>query len=68
MESISISTEKVVDKSIVTEGVYSNVSIFNVRRSLFHTNNTKVSFVSKTLNPGFYIIRFDNKSYKEVVK
>jgi hypothetical protein len=58
---------KVIDNKIIAEGIVSNVSIFDVRGSLIQSVNTKGIFNSKTLNPGLYIIRVDNKSYKQVV-
>ena len=58
---------KVVDNKIVAEGVTSNVSIFDVRGSLIQSVNTKGMFTSKTLNSGLYIIRVDNKAYKQVI-
>ena len=58
---------KVVNNKIVTEGVASNVSIFDVRGSLIQSVNTKGAFTSKTLNSGLYIVRVDNKAYKQVV-
>ncbi len=58
---------KVVDNKIVAEGVVSNVSIFDVHGSLIQSVNTKGVFSSKTLNSGLYIIRVDNKAYKQVV-
>ena len=58
---------KVIDKSIVAEGVVSNVSVFDVRGNLIQSVNTKGMFTSKTLNSGLYIIRVDNKTYKQVI-
>jgi hypothetical protein len=58
---------KVVDNKIVADGVAANVSIFDVRGSLIQSVNTKKIFTSKTLNSGLYIIRVDNKVYKQVI-
>ena len=58
---------KVIDNKIIAEGISSNVSIFDVRGSLIQSVNTKGTFTSKTLNSGLYIIRVDNKAYKQVV-
>ena len=58
---------KVVDNKIVAEGVSNNVSIFDVRGSLIQTANTKGIFTSKILSSGLYIIRVDNKTYKQVI-
>jgi len=63
-QSLSI---RVIDKSIVAEGVTSTVSIFDVRGSLIQSVNTKGMFVSKSLTPGLYIIQADNKAYKQMV-
>jgi len=58
---------KVIDKKIIAEGVASNVSIFDVRGSLIQSVNTKGMFTSKILNSGLYIIRVDNKVYKQMI-
>ncbi len=58
---------KIIDKSIIAEGVTSNVSIFDVRGSLIQSANTKGAFTSKTLNSGLYIVRIDGKTYKQMV-
>lgn len=57
----------IIDNKIVAEGVVSNVSIFDVRGSLIQSVYTKGMFTSKTLNSGLYIVRIDNKSYKQVI-
>lgn len=58
---------KVVDNKIVAEGFSNNVSIFDVRGSLIQSINTKGAFTSNKLNSGLYIIRIDNKAYKQVI-
>jgi len=66
-EMIDNALVKVIDKSIVAERVASNISIFDVRGSLIQSVNTKGLFTSKALNSGLYIIRVDNKAYKQVI-
>ncbi len=58
---------QVVDNKIVVEKAVSNVTIFDVRGSLIQSVNIKGAFTSKTLHSGMYIVRVDNKAYKQVI-
>jgi hypothetical protein len=49
-----------VNGSIVVEGVTSQVSLFDINGRLMQSVRAKGTFVSRSLQPGIYILRVDN--------
>jgi hypothetical protein len=58
---------KNIDRKIEVEGKYSNVSLYNVQGGLIQSATNHKAFTSNNLTPGLYIIRVDNKSYKQII-
>jgi hypothetical protein len=57
-----------VNGSIVVEGVTATVSVFDINGRMMQNARAKGTFVSKTLQPGIYILRVDNKVQKVAVQ
>jgi len=57
-----------VNGSIVVEGVTSTVSIFDINGRMMQNVRAKGTFVSRSLQPGIYILRVDNKVQKVAVQ
>jgi len=58
---------KTIDRKIELEGKYYNVSLFNLQGRLIQSATNNTAFVSRNLIPGLYILRVDNKSYKQLI-
>jgi len=58
---------KTIDRKIEVAGKYSNVTLFNVQGRTIQSTTNQKTFSSSNLNPGLYIIRVDNKSYKQII-
>jgi len=57
-----------VNGTIVVEGVTSAVSVFDINGRTMQSVRAKGTFTSKSLQPGIYIIRVDNKVQKVAVQ
>jgi hypothetical protein len=57
-----------VNGTIVVEGVNSAVSVFDVNGRMMQSARAKGTFVSRSLQPGIYILRVDNKVQKVAVQ
>ncbi len=55
------------NRKIEVAGKYSNVSLFNMQGKMIQTSTNPNAFISNDLTPGMYIIRVDNKAYKQVI-
>lgn len=53
-----------VNGTIVVEGVTSTVSVFDINGRMMQSVQAKGTFVSRSLQPGIYILRIDNKVQK----
>ena len=53
-----------VNGTIVVEGVTSAVSVFDINGRMMQSVRAKGTFVSRSLQPGIYILRVDNKVQK----
>ena len=58
---------KTIDRKIEVSGKYSNVTLFNLQGKMIQATTNQKAFISNDLIPGVYIIRVDNKSYKQVI-
>jgi len=58
---------KTIDRKIEVTGKYSNVTLFNLQGKMIQSTTNEKSFFSNDLKPGMYIIRVDNKSYKQII-
>jgi hypothetical protein len=57
-----------VNGTIVVEGVTSTVSVFDINGRMMQSVQAKGTFVSRSLQPGIYILRVDNKVQKVAVQ
>jgi hypothetical protein len=57
-----------VNGTIVVEGVTSNVSVYDINGRMMQSVRAKGNFVSRSLQPGIYILRVDNKVQKVAVQ
>jgi hypothetical protein len=57
-----------VNGTIVVEGVTSAVSVFDINGRMMQSVRAKGIFVSRSLQPGIYILRVDNKVQKVAVQ
>jgi hypothetical protein len=57
-----------VNGTIVVEGVTKTVSVFDINGRMMQSVKAKGTFVSRTLQPGIYILRVDNKVQKVAVQ
>jgi hypothetical protein len=57
-----------VNGTIVVEGVTSNVSVFDINGRMMQNVRAKGTFVSRSLQPGIYILRVDDKVQKVAVQ
>ncbi len=53
-----------INRTIVVEGVTSAVSVFDINGRMMQSVRANGTFVSKSLQPGIYILRVDNKVQK----
>jgi hypothetical protein len=58
---------KTIDRKIEVAGKYSNVTLFNVQGKMIQSTTNQKTFTSNDLTPGMYIIRVDNKPYKQII-
>lgn len=58
---------KTIDKHIEVEGKFSNVTLFNFQGSLIQSSRLANTFKSTSLAPGVYVLRVDNKAYKQLI-
>ena len=58
---------KTIDRKIEVAGKYSNVTLFNVQGKMIQSTTNQKTFTSNNLTPGMYIIRVDNKSFKQII-
>ncbi len=58
---------KTINRKIEVAGKYSNVTLFSVQGKIIQSTTSEKAFISNDLTPGMYIIRVDNKSYKQVI-
>jgi hypothetical protein len=49
-----------VNSTIVVEGVTSNVSVYDINGRMMQSVRAKGTFISRSLQPGIYILRVDN--------
>lgn len=59
---------KIVDNKILVEGQFSTVALFDLQGKLIQSVRKQGVFTSGKLNAGIYIVRVDNKSYKQIIK
>jgi hypothetical protein len=57
-----------VNGSIVVEGVTSTVSVFDINGRMLQNVRAKGTFISRSLQPGIYILRVDNMVQKVAVR
>jgi hypothetical protein len=57
-----------INGTIVVEGVTSEVSVFDINGRMMQSVRANGTFVSKSLQPGIYILRVDNKVQKVAVQ
>jgi len=58
---------KTIDRKIEVAGKYSNVTLFNLQGKMIQSTTNQNAFISNDLTPGMYVIRVDNKSYKQII-
>lgn len=58
---------KTIDRKIEVVGKYANVTLFNLQGRMMQSTMNGKTFISNNLTPGMYIIRVDNKSYKQII-
>ena len=58
---------KTIERRIEVKGRYSTVSLFNLQGRLINSAKDGSSFIANYLNSGLYILRIDNKSYKQII-
>jgi hypothetical protein len=58
---------KTINRKIEVAGKYSNVTLFNLQGRMIQSTTNGKTFVSNDLTSGMYIIRVDNKSYKQII-
>jgi hypothetical protein len=57
-----------VNSTIVVEDVKGTVTVFDINGRMLQSVQSRGTFVSRTLQPGIYIIRVDNKAQKIAVR
>ncbi len=58
---------KTINRKIEVDGKYSNVTLFNIQGKMIQSTSNQKTFTSADLTSGMYIIRVDNKSYKQII-
>jgi hypothetical protein len=58
---------KTINRKIEVAGKYSNVTLFNAQGKMLQSSTNVKTFISNNLTSGMYIIRVDNKSYKQII-
>ncbi len=63
-ETYSIQT---VDRKIQLQGKFGKATLYNLQGRLIQSASNNNTFVTNNLTPGLYILRVDNKSFKQII-